>query len=453
MCAGYRAGVRSAITPEDPCPVATSRGRDNGAWSPGRSPAASPTPRLVPIPRRRGPGHLRREGQEPAQPGHVEYFVHRPRPSAPCQMVQHRRLTSSGSSVRNEVEALFLEFNLIKQHQPRFNIRLKDDKSYPYLAITLDEEWPRAMVMRGAQAQGRPLLRPVRARLRDPRDARPPAAHVPDPHVHQEQVRPAPPARPAVPLRAHREVRGAVRRRHRPRRVHGARRRSSSTSSTASTTPVLDRLDKQMHEASDALEFERAAASARPARRRCARRSSASRWSTPRRRTTTSSGSSTIRSRRRCRCSACARAASSAARVSSSTRSKTSRRPELVGRLVEQLYADLEGTDIPREILVPDRARRSRRSTRSSSRCSAGRKVRVRVPATRRQARAAGDGHAERTRGVRAPQAQARVRPQRARPRAGRAAGRARPSRSAAAHRVLRHLEPPGHRDRRRRWS
>src|SRR3954470_20857171 len=57
-------------------------------------------------------------------------------------------------AVRNEVEALFLEYNLIKKHRPRFNIRLKDDKSYPYLAVTLDEEWPRAMVMRGARRKG-----------------------------------------------------------------------------------------------------------------------------------------------------------------------------------------------------------------------------------------------------------------------------------------------------------
>ncbi|MDQ1519152.1 MAG: excinuclease subunit [Actinomycetota bacterium] len=55
---------------------------------------------------------------------------------------------------KNEVEAFFLEFNLIKQHRPRFNIRLKDDKSYPYLAVTLDEEWPRAMVMRGKKRKG-----------------------------------------------------------------------------------------------------------------------------------------------------------------------------------------------------------------------------------------------------------------------------------------------------------
>jgi excinuclease ABC, C subunit len=56
--------------------------------------------------------------------------------------------------VRNEVEALFLEYNLIKEHRPRFNIRLKDDKSYPFLAVTLDEAWPRAMVMRGAKRKG-----------------------------------------------------------------------------------------------------------------------------------------------------------------------------------------------------------------------------------------------------------------------------------------------------------
>ncbi|MEY2967935.1 MAG: UvrABC system protein [Actinomycetota bacterium] len=56
--------------------------------------------------------------------------------------------------VRNEVEALMLEYNLIKQHRPRFNVRLRDDKSYPFLAITMDEEWPRATVMRGRKRRG-----------------------------------------------------------------------------------------------------------------------------------------------------------------------------------------------------------------------------------------------------------------------------------------------------------
>jgi excinuclease ABC subunit C len=56
--------------------------------------------------------------------------------------------------VRNDVEALMLEYSLIKQHQPRFNIRLRDDKTYPFLAVTVDDEWPRAMVMRGSKRKG-----------------------------------------------------------------------------------------------------------------------------------------------------------------------------------------------------------------------------------------------------------------------------------------------------------
>ena len=58
------------------------------------------------------------------------------------------------TTVRNEVEALMLEYSLIKEHRPRFNVRLRDDKSYPFLAVTVDEEWPRAMVTRGARRRG-----------------------------------------------------------------------------------------------------------------------------------------------------------------------------------------------------------------------------------------------------------------------------------------------------------
>lgn len=56
--------------------------------------------------------------------------------------------------VDTEVAALLLEYNLIKQHLPRFNVRLRDDKSYPFLAVTLDEQWPRAVVMRGRKRKG-----------------------------------------------------------------------------------------------------------------------------------------------------------------------------------------------------------------------------------------------------------------------------------------------------------
>ena len=54
----------------------------------------------------------------------------------------------------NEVAALMMEYSLAQEHQPRFNIRLRDDKSFPYLAITRYQDWPRAMVMRGKRRKG-----------------------------------------------------------------------------------------------------------------------------------------------------------------------------------------------------------------------------------------------------------------------------------------------------------
>jgi len=56
--------------------------------------------------------------------------------------------------VSTEVEALQLEYSWIKEFDPRFNVRYRDDKSYPYLAVTMDEEFPRVQVMRGAKRRG-----------------------------------------------------------------------------------------------------------------------------------------------------------------------------------------------------------------------------------------------------------------------------------------------------------
>jgi excinuclease ABC subunit C len=68
-------------------------------------------------------------------------------------------MTEAAASVEwivasTEVDALMLEYNLIQTHRPRFNIRYRDDKSYPYLALTVGETWPRAQVLRGAKRKG-----------------------------------------------------------------------------------------------------------------------------------------------------------------------------------------------------------------------------------------------------------------------------------------------------------
>src|SRR2546422_2372618 len=55
---------------------------------------------------------------------------------------------------QNEVEALHLEQNLVKRHRPPFNVRLRDDKSFPYIAVTLEDEYPRVMFTRERHRRG-----------------------------------------------------------------------------------------------------------------------------------------------------------------------------------------------------------------------------------------------------------------------------------------------------------
>src|SRR3569623_2582833 len=70
-----------------------------------------------------------------------------------------RQMVTTAASVEwtvvgTEVEALQLEYNWIKEFDPRFNVRYRDDKSYPSLAVTLNEEYPRLMVYRGPKRTG-----------------------------------------------------------------------------------------------------------------------------------------------------------------------------------------------------------------------------------------------------------------------------------------------------------
>jgi len=255
-------------------------------------------------------------------------------------------------AVRNEVEALFLEYNLIKKHRPRFNIRLKDDKSYPYLAITLDEEWPRAMVMRGAKRKGVRyfgpfahayairetldlLLRtfPIRTCTKGKFDR-----HVrlgrPCLYAHIEKC-----VAPCVGAASHDDYMELVE--ELIRFLDG------------DTAPVLDRLDKQMHQASDELEFERAA--------RLRDQIISVRKAIERQQMVDAKeedydligmvddpleASVQVFNVRKGR--VVGRKGLVVDRV------EDVGRPELVGRLLEQLYGDLQGVDIPREILVPD---------------------------------------------------------------------------------------------------
>jgi excinuclease ABC subunit C len=55
---------------------------------------------------------------------------------------------------QNEVEALHLEQNLVKRHRPPFNVRLRDDKSFPYIAVTIDDDFPRVMFTRERHRRG-----------------------------------------------------------------------------------------------------------------------------------------------------------------------------------------------------------------------------------------------------------------------------------------------------------
>jgi excinuclease ABC subunit C len=70
-----------------------------------------------------------------------------------AQMVEHADHVE-WVVVDSEAEALLLEHNLIQEFQPRYNVRLKDDKSYPWLAVTVSDEWPRPAVVRGRKRKG-----------------------------------------------------------------------------------------------------------------------------------------------------------------------------------------------------------------------------------------------------------------------------------------------------------
>jgi excinuclease ABC subunit C len=254
--------------------------------------------------------------------------------------------------VRNEVEALFLEFNLIQKHRPRFNIRYNDDKSYPYLAVTLDEEWPRAMVLRGAKRKGVRyfgpyahayairetldlLLRtfPIRTCTKGKFD-RYQRLGRPCLYAHIEKC-----AAPCVAAVTHEEYDGLV--------------HELIQFLDGDTAPILDRLDKHMHEASDELEFERAArlrdqiiSVTKAIERQQMVDAKEEDYDAIGMVDDELEASVQVFLVRKGR--VVGRKALVVDKVEDLTK------PELIGRLLEQLYGGADPTDIPREVLVPE---------------------------------------------------------------------------------------------------
>jgi len=159
--------------------------------------------------------------------------------------------------VRNDVEALLLEYSLIKQHKPRFNVRLRDDKSYPFLAVTVSDPWPRATVRRGSKDKGTLHFGPYAHAyaIRETLDSLTrtfPVRTCSDTkfHNHQRLGRPC--------LLYHIEkcsgpCVGAVAAEEYARMV-----KELVAFLDGDTAPVVERLEAEMHQAADRLEFERA---------------------------------------------------------------------------------------------------------------------------------------------------------------------------------------------------
>src|SRR6476660_6122185 len=82
------------------------------------------------------------------------YFQHSQDSRTAIQQLPDRVEDIEVIVTQNEVEALHLEQNLVKRHRPPFSVRLRDDKSFPYIAVTVEDEYPRVMFTRERHRRG-----------------------------------------------------------------------------------------------------------------------------------------------------------------------------------------------------------------------------------------------------------------------------------------------------------
>ena len=137
---------------------AASEADRRAAAAHGAAPRPSRPAGRLPVPRRARARHLRRQGEVDPQAGRAATS-----PTRRC--TARRALTDEidhieSLAVATEAEALLTEQNFIKQYKPRFNIRLRDDKSYPYIAISLDEDFPRVYFTRERHRRDRAYFGP-----------------------------------------------------------------------------------------------------------------------------------------------------------------------------------------------------------------------------------------------------------------------------------------------------
>ena len=174
-----------------------------------------------------------------------------------AQMVE-RAASVEWIVVASDVEAIMLEYNLIKAHRPRFNIRLVDDKSYPYLAVTVGDEWPRATVMRGAKRKDTRYFGPYAHAyaIRETLDLLLrsfPVRTCSDAKLRRHQLL----GRPCLLYHIERcsgPCVGAI-----GPEEYGRLVGELMAFLDGDTKPVVDRLEAEMHQAATELEFERAA--------------------------------------------------------------------------------------------------------------------------------------------------------------------------------------------------
>jgi excinuclease ABC subunit C len=160
--------------------------------------------------------------------------------------------------VENEVDALILEHSLIQAHLPRYNVRLKDDKSYPWLAVTLSDEWPRPAVVRGRKRKGVRYFGPyghagaIRTTLDLLVRSFPVRTCSDNKFIRHERL-----GRPCLLYDIERCSGPCIKAVDHP--TYDGYVEDLMGFLSGDTEPVLDRLEAQMQDASENLEFERAA--------------------------------------------------------------------------------------------------------------------------------------------------------------------------------------------------